>query len=309
MKQEQQNHSSSTPLFRKQQTARRARLFGLLLLLAATLAGCSASKIAVQGSMLLMEGAREAMNREPDLDFAHQAMAANIKMLEGLVYTDPGNSELRLVLAEGLQGYAFAFVEADQPERAMEFYQRCYEQASAASRLRNFTETVDRGSLKDLESLLTSAGPGDVPAMFWSGYCIAKWVDLNRDEVQSFARLSRAVALMERVIALDDAFYHGGPHMFFGAYYGGRSQVLGGDFDRSERHFSRARELTGGKLLIVDVLQAEYLERQRLDRDAFHDKLTAVLEASDDLYPEMTFLNQVSKARARRLLAKEAEWF
>ena len=309
MKQEQQNRCSSTPLFRKQQTARRARLFGLLLLLAATLAGCSASKIAVQESMLLMEGAREAMNREPDLDFAHQAMAANIKMLEGLVYTDPGNSELRLVLAEGLQGYAFAFVEADQPERAMEFYQRCYEQASAASRLRNFTETVDRGSLKDLESLLTSAGPGDVPAMFWSGYCIAKWVDLNRDEVQSFARLSRAVALMERVIALDDAFYHGGPHMFFGAYYGGRSQVLGGDFDRSERHFSRARELTGGKLLIVDVLQAEYLERQRLDRDAFHDKLTAVLEASDDLYPEMTFLNQVSKARARRLLAKEAEWF
>ena len=309
MKKEQSEHCRSALLFNREQTIRRLKAVCALLLLAATLAGCSASKIAVQGSMLLMDGAKEAMNREQDLEFAHQAMAANIKMLEGLVYTDPQNSELRLTLAEGLQGYAFAFVEAEQPERAMNFYQRCYDQASAASRLANFAETVDSGSLKDLDALLASARPADVPAMFWSGYCIAKWVDLNRDEVKSFARLSRAVALMERVMALDDAFYHAGPHMFFGAYYGGRSRVLGGDFERSERHFARARELTGGKLLIVDVLQAEYLERQRLDRDAFHDRLTAVLEAADDLYPEMTFLNEVSKARARRLLAKEAEWF
>ena len=294
---------------RRPARARRGGFVTTLLLAVLALTGCSATKMAVQGSMLLMDGAKEAMNREADLEFAHEAMAANIKMLEGLVYADPGNDVLRLTLAEGLQGYAFAFVEAEEPERAAAFYQRCYDQASRASRLPRFRETVDDGSLKELEKLLASARRDDVPALFWSGYCIAKWVDLNRDEVENFARLSRAVALMERVITLDEGFYHAGPHMFFGVYYGGRSKVLGGDFERSERHFARARELTGGRLLIVDVLQAEYLERQRLDRQAFHDTLTAVVEAPDDLNPEMRFLNEVGKARALRLLEGEAAWF
>ena len=236
-------------------------------------------------------------------------MAANIKMLEGLVYTDPANRELRITLAEGLQGYAFAFVEAEQPERATNFYRRCYDQAREASGLPGFAETVEAGSLESLDELLATAGADAVPAMFWSGYCLAKWVDLNRDEVANFTRLSRAVALMERVIELDDDYYHGGPHMFFGAYYGGRSPMLGGDFKRSGEHFAKARELTQGKLLIVDVLQAEYLERQRLDRAAFHDALTRVVEAPDDIYPEMRFLNEVGKARARRLLEQEDEWF
>jgi hypothetical protein len=114
---------------------------------------------------------------------------------------------------------------------------------------------------------------------------------------------------MERVLELDEGFYHAGPHIFFGVYYGGRSPTLGGNFSRSLQHFARARELTQGKLLLVDVFEAEYLDRQRLDRQAFHEKLTAVIAAPDDLFPAMAFANEVGKARARALLAREEEWF
>jgi hypothetical protein len=114
---------------------------------------------------------------------------------------------------------------------------------------------------------------------------------------------------MQRVLVLDEDYYYGGPHMFFGVYYGGRAPMFGGDYALSEQHFAQAREATTGKLLLVDVLHAEYLARQQMDRSAFHNRLTAVVEAADDLLPEMALANQVAKQRAHYLLSKEAEWF
>ena len=110
-------------------------------------------------------------------------------------------------------------------------------------------------------------------------------------------------------IALDETFYHGGPHLFFGVYYGGRSPLFGGDYRLSEEHFRRAAEINHDKLLLVYVLQAEYLDRQRLDRDAFHRHLTHVIEAPDNLSPDMALMNAVAKQQAAELLKMEDDWF
>ena len=67
MKKLQQTMSDSGQLPLKHKIARRVKNTATLLLVILLLAGCSASKIAVRGSMLLMDGAKEAMNSEPDL--------------------------------------------------------------------------------------------------------------------------------------------------------------------------------------------------------------------------------------------------
>jgi len=127
--------------------------------------------------------------------------------------------------------------------------------------------------------------------------------------VRGVASLANAAALMQRALELDEGFYHAGPHLFFGVYYGGRSPLLGGDFARADRHFARASELNSGKLLMVDVLQAQYLDRQRLDRNAFHAHLLHVLDAPADLDPELRLVNGIAKAHAARLLEHETDWF
>ena len=280
-----------------------------LLAVLVCLGGCSMGQVAVRGSMPMMEGGIESMNRETDLELARSAIPANLKMMEGMTFVDPANGELRIRAAHGFYGYAFAFVEAEAPERAARLYQRCREHALAAVRPASLAEQLETASIEDLQRELQEADRSSVPALFWTASCWAKWIDLNRDDVQSISQLARAAAVMERVLELDEGFYHAGPHIFFGVYYGGRSPTLGGNFSRSEQHFSRARELTQGKLLLVDVFEAEYLDRQRLDRQAFHEKLTAVIAAPDDLFPAMAFANEVGMARARALLAREEEWF
>ncbi|MGB5260130.1 MAG: TRAP transporter TatT component family protein, partial [Gammaproteobacteria bacterium] len=103
--------------------------------------------------------------------------------------------------------------------------------------------------------------------------------------------------------------YHGGAHLFFGVYYGARPPMLGGNFTLSKQHFARANEINGQKLLLVDLLKAEYLYRQRLDRQAFHATLENIRNAPDDLYPEMALVNAIAKRKADKLLAHEDDWF
>lgn len=287
---------------------RRAR--GACLLLLSVLAtGCSTSQIVVRGAMPLMDGGLEAMNRETDLELARSAIPATLKMLEGMSIGDPGNATLRVYLAQGFYGYGYSFVEQDAPDRAVALYTRCLKHAQAALDSQGFSVDIESAPLDTLETALAGASSRQVPALFWAASCMAKRTDMSRTDPRSIAQLARAASVMQRVLALDENYYHGGPHLFFGVYYGGRAPMFGGDPARSAEHFARARAATGGKLLMVDVLHAEFLDRQQFDRAAFHDRLTAVMNAPDDLFPEMAFANRVARQRAQYLLSKETEWF
>jgi tetratricopeptide (TPR) repeat protein len=276
---------------------------------AAVLSACSMGQMVVRGSQTILDSGSEAMNRETDLQLAEAAIPANLKLIEGMLIEDPDNRELLLFAAEGFYGYGYGFIELDDPARAAALYRRCQDYALRALALDGID--IDPGTASEAELLnaTASAGTGSVPALFWSASCLAKEIDLNRDDLSSIAGLSGAAILMQRVMELDAEFYYGGAYLFFGVYYGGRSPLLGGDFARAEQNFQRAAEINDNKLLMVDLLRAEYLHRQQLDRQAFHDRLVFILDAPDDLYPEMALVNAISKQRAAHLLTQEDEWF
>ena len=147
----------------------------------------------------------------------------------------------------------------------------------------------------------------DVAAMFWTASCWTKWLDMNRDDPETIAQLVRTTALMQRVLELDKTFYHGGAHMYFGVYYGNRSPLLGGNFKKSQQHFDRARQITYNKRLISNLLQAQFLARQQHDQQNFHDRLTSIINAPDDLMPSLGLQNKTAKRKAAVLLKKESE--
>jgi hypothetical protein len=272
-------------------------------------AGCSPGQLVVRGTQTILPSGIIAMNQETDLQLAEQAMPANLKLLEGMIIEDPKNTSLRLYAAEGFYGYTFGFVELQDSERARQLYRRCYEHARVALQQSGVTLDPETSSPADFEKEVAKADKDAVPAMFWAASCLANWINQNRTSPAGIAELASAATLMERVMALDETFYHGGPHLFFGVYYGGRSPMFGGDFQRSEEHFRRAQEINHGKLLVVDVLQAEYLDRQRMDREAFHQHLTHVLEAPENLAPDMALMNAVAKQQAAQLIKEEDAWF
>ena len=282
-----------------------ALLLGTLTLLTA----CSMGQMVVRGSQTILDSGMESMNRETDLQLAKDAMPANLKLIEGMLIEDPNNTELRLYAAEGFYGYSFGFVEIEDPARARLMYRRCYAHAQLALQQSGVDIDPETAAHTAVTEAVSKAGKKAVPALFWSASCLGKWIDLSRDDMSLVASLSNAAILMQRVIDLDDEFYYGSAHLFFGVYYGGRPPMLGGDFSRAEAEFERAAAINDNRLLIVNLLQAEFLDHQRLDQQAFHRRLTAIIDAPDDLYPELALINGIAKKRAVVLLEYEDDWF
>jgi hypothetical protein len=249
------------------------------------------------------------MNRETDLALAAAAIPANIKLIEGLIAEDPHNAALRVYASQAFYGYAFGFVELDDPERADALYARGVRQGVRALRATGFDQDLSRARPDDLDRALAGLDRADVPALFWTASNWAKQIDLNRTDPARIAQLGSVERLMNRVRELDADFYYGGVHMFYGVYFGGRTAMLGGDPARAEQAFAAARAVTDGRLLLVDVLQAEYLERQRLNADAFERLLSNVTATPPGHFPEMALANQIARQRARVLLDKRDDWF
>lgn len=282
---------------------------GLLLFILAQLTACSMSQLTVRASMPMIEGGMTAMNMEPDLELAKSAIPGNISLIEGMLINDPGNKKLRLYAAEAYYGFAFGFVEDINPARAANLYERGYHHARQVLIAQGLSAQTMNGDLESLQKNVDKLDQDAVPALFWTASCWSKAIDLNRDKARSLAQLPKAVMLMQRVMALNEHYYMSGPHIYFGAYYGSKSPMLGGNYELSEQHFAKAREANQGKLLLVNLLQAQYLERQRFNQQTFHDLLTQIIEADNSLLPEQTLINQIARQKAYRLLEKEEQWF
>ncbi len=288
---------------------RGVRRLAACLALPLLLSACSMGQMVVRGSQTILDSGIQAMNRETDLQLAREAMPANLKLMEGMLLEDPDNLVLRLYAAEGFYGYGYGFIEPEDSVRAANLYRRCYQHARIALQHAGLAIDPETAGTEALQDAAAGLGKDAVPALFWSASCLGKWIDQNRDDILGIAGLGNAAALMQRVLELDESYYYGGPHLFFGVYYGGRAPMLGGDFARSSEHFRRASEINNDKLLLVDMLKAQYLYRQQLDRDAFHQTLSSIIAASDDLYPEMALVNKIAKQRAAMLLEHEDDWF
>lgn len=273
------------------------------------LGGCSFSKLTVRASMPMIEGGIQALYMEPDLELAKSAFPPNIELLEGMLINDPGNEKLHTYAAQAYYGYSFGFIEDTNKTRASNFYYRGFKHGLKALHEQGLAANTFTGELNALAVAIKELDNDAVAAMFWTASCLAKWIDLNRDNPQSIAELPKAVMLMERVLKLDENYFLAGPHVFFGVYYGSRSPMLGGDFKQAEYHFNMARKFNTNRLLIIDVLQAQYLARQQFDQPTFHQLLQNVVNAADNLYPEQALANAIAKSKAQLFLHKEQQWF
>lgn len=267
------------------------------------------ARLTVRASMPMIEGGIQALYMEPDLELAKSAFPPNIELLEGMLINDPENELLHTYAAQAYYGYTFGFIEDSDKIRASNFYYRGFRHGLKALHDYGLSANAFTGELNTIEAEINNLDKDAVPAMFWTASCLAKWIDMNRDNPHSIAELPKAVMLMERVLALDENYFLAGPHVFFGVYYGSRSPMLGGDFQKAEHHFNMARKFNANRLLIIDVLQAQYLARQQFDQPTFHQLLQSVVNADDNLYPEQALANAIAKNKAQLFLQKEQQWF
>ena len=89
------------------------------------LSGCL--KIMLRSSPSLYQNFSEAIFEECDPELAKESIPANLKIMEGLLKSDPDNKDILRLLCMGYSGYALLFVEENDPNRASDLYLRARE--------------------------------------------------------------------------------------------------------------------------------------------------------------------------------------
>jgi len=246
---------------------------------------------------------------ESDLEFAEQALPANLKLLEVMLRSDPENRQILLLLCEGYSSYALGFVEDQDAGRAKMFYLRG---RGFGLRILRQDETLARaldGSVDDLKAALNGADAEHVPAVFWTAFGLGSYIYLSLSDPDALVDLPRVEAMMDFVAKRDSSFYYGGAHLFLGTLYGSRPKILGGDLDRAREHFERALAINKGKFLMTQVYYARSVAVQSQNEALFDELLSTVEQTSIDVLPESRLANAIAKEKAKRLKQRKQELF
>jgi hypothetical protein len=113
------------------------------------------------------------------------------------------------------------------------------------------------------------------------------------------------VAMMKRVLVLDEAFYYGGAHSFMGILEASKPRMAGGDLSLARDHFLKAIDLGDGKFLMTQV----YYAKKAIDRQLYLSTLEEVLNTPADIVPELTLFNSVAHTKAQKMIAEADDYF
>jgi hypothetical protein len=256
---------------------------------------CSMDKFVIRQTGALLDYGVLALYEETDLKLAEQAMASDIKLLEGMIKGDPENEHLLLLTVQALNGYALGFVEDEEPERAKVFYLRAKDYGLRVLRQDDAFAQADTGSLDQYTDAVNNLDAG--------------WINLSIDDPRAMIDLTKVQVLMQRVLDLNDSYFHGSTHLFFGSIWGVKPRMLGGDPEKAKEHFEKNLEITKGKFLLTYVYYALFYAAKVLDEDLFYSFVVKIEETPAEALPGFQLLNMIAKSKVKYLREFGEEWF
>ncbi len=275
----------------------------LIFCLAST--GCAAIVGKVTGSLATDLSAAILDSEDPATIRA--GAPAYLIILDALLRRGGGSASLLRSAAALNSAYASAFVSERQ--RLLGFTDKAFNLAQRAACIDiKWTCAVRTIGFEELERHAAALRVRDVPAAYALATTWASWIQARAEDWNAVADLGRVKPIMARVVELDEAHDHGGPHLYMGVFETVLPPSVGGRPELARDHFQRAIELSDGNHLLAKVLFAEHYARLVFDRD-LHDQLLREVVAGNPRVEGLTLMNSIAQEQARVLLESADEYF
>ena len=277
----------------------------LLVLLSSLLTGCAS--LFSSATQRMADNLANAMLTNDDPETVRAAAPAYLVLLDSLVAGDPEDVATLLAASSLYGSYATAFV--DDPERARRLATRslAYARSALCLDLPPVCKVIDQP--QDLfEPVLDNVQPADQPVLYAFATAWAGWIQLNSDDWNAMAQIPKLSALFATSLRLDESYDHGGAHLYLGVLHSQLPPAAGGKPERGRAHFEKARQLSGGRNLMVNVMYAEHYARLVFDRELHDNLLRQVLETEQDA-SDFRLANAIARQRATTLLEQSEEFF
>ncbi|MBT3181552.1 MAG: hypothetical protein HN337_03470 [Deltaproteobacteria bacterium] len=276
--------------------------------------GCSAKKIATDTIGKIATAGMASFENESDVEFARESAPALIKTMEVLRYGNKKNRDTLTLLAKAYGQYAFGFLEEDMlkykrgskeyikaRERAELFYRRGKEHGIAALIGNSGMKKGFKGPFPEFKRALQGLGKKYVPALFWTAFNWANWLNLKADDPMAIVDLPRIEAVVNRVLELDGTFCYGSAHALIATILSSRPKMLGGNPELAGKEFNEAISIEPNYLM-TKVLYSQYYARRINDENLFETTLNEVITADLALLQSQMLANKLAKRRAQILL-------
>ena len=274
-----------------------------------TFSACSFNKIVIRQMEPILQQSSLALYEESDLQLAEQALAANLKLVEGLLKNDPQNEQLLLLLAQGYSGYALGFVEDTDSERAKIFYLRARDYALQVLRKDQTFINAEQNGLENLTKVVNSYNVDKVPPLFWAGFAGAGYLNLDLGNPIALIELPKVQLMMDRVEVVDASYYYGAVYLYQGSVLGMKPVIMGGNPEKAKEYFEKNLELNNKNFLLAYIYMAKYYAAKTLDEELYDQYIQTVQDVSIDVIPEMRLINQIAKRKADLLMQSKEDIF
>lgn len=285
------------------------------------LSGCGAiNQMAANSVTSVMESTAEVWASGEDPEFVCQSIPFALSTVEGLLTDRPESERLLLNAVQGFTQYAYVCVETDailleeedyersreQLERALNLFLRAKKYGMRGLQLRY--PGLEERLLVDPEGAVAATTSEDVPLLYWTAASWGAAISRGKDRPDLIADLPAVIAMMQRVLELDETFRDGTIHDVF-IMLRGLPPSMGGSTEEAGRHFERALELNGGRLAGTYATYATSVMLPRQDRERFERLMLEALAIDADQDPNHRLQNLIAQKRARYMLDHVEDYF
>lgn len=265
--------------------------------------GCASLMSSVTSQMASDLG--ETILDSNDPKTVEQGIPAYLLMVDSFLRSDPHNPSL-LIAASTLNGSFVLFVDESRArllsQKSLDYALQavCIEMRQLCNpggiAFNEFASLVDELEEKHLAYIYPLA-------VSWIG-----WIQVNSDDWNAVAQLSRARVLMEKVIHLDPEYERGSAQLYMGGLETLLPASMGGKPEKGRMHFEKALQISEGRNQMVRVVYARQYARLVFDQ-VLHDRLLReVIDAEPEAHG-LTLINTLAREEAKKLLSESADYF
>lgn len=149
---------------------------------------------------------------------------------------------------------------------------------------------------KDEKKAVLELGLESIDPLYWYSANLGKWASTKSLMVR-LGNKGKLEAYNKRVLDLNEKYFHGAPHRFFGAL---PTKVPGGDLKVSRKHFEKAIEIEPN-YFGTRILYAELYATKAQDKETFLKQLDYVIATPASSLPDVEPENRYEQAFAKKL--------
>jgi predicted anti-sigma-YlaC factor YlaD len=299
-----------------------ARLLALTLIAALPLVigACSIKRLAVKSVANSLTSGPDVYGTDDDPDLIEAALPFGLKTMESLLAVLPDHEGLLLTACKGYTQYAYAFVQSEGDllvnsdyARSQYLHQRAYKlylraRGFGLRGLEKHYKGITVGLQADPEKAAARIQKRDVPMLYWTAAAWGSAISLGKDRPEMLADLPAIRALMQRGLALDEAYEGGAMHEAM-IVMDALPAVMGGSVARARSHFAREIELDHDSKASPYVTLATSVSVLEQNRAEFRTLLEKALTYDPDRIPAQRLETIVLQRKARALLDHQDEFF